>query len=84
MFFHTAGRLPKRPGCLNRLEDVLREVGRTILEFTLHAMLHHAERDDYVDVTLRVTLPTVQVLCAIDVISKSNRVPRSNKSAGMR
>ncbi len=37
-------------------------------------MPHHAERDGYVDVTLRVTLPTVQTPCAIDVISKSNRV----------
>ncbi len=71
---------------MNRIEERLHGGGvrRTILEFTLHAVPHHAERDGYVDVTLRVTLPTVQAPCAIDVISKPNRVPRSNKSAGMR
>ncbi len=61
-----------------------REVRRTIVEFTLHAMPHHAERDGYVDVTLRVTLPTVLTPCEIDLISKPNRVPQSNKSATMR
>ncbi len=72
---------------MNRISETLYrgEVGRTILELAPHAMPHHAERDGYVDVTLRVTLPTVQAPCAIEVISRSNsnRAPRSNKSAGM-